>query len=183
MTASLPSRHWIKRLLAGLACVALAAGGVSAQPLSEATVKAGFVFNFAKFTLWPEAKHADDVTLGICALGAHPLDGQLALLQGRQIGKRTLQVRANVPPNEWRDCHVLYVSNAQAARVELVVRTVAGAPVLTVSDAPGFIEAGGMIGLHVEDSRLRFDINKGAAERAGLKLNSQMLKLAGQVLQ
>ena len=55
-------------------------------------------------------------------------------------------------------------------------------PVLTVGDQNGFVQAGGMIGLRVEDSRVRFDVNLAAAQRAGLTLNSQMLKLAGQVL-
>jgi hypothetical protein len=39
-----------------------------------------------------------------------------------------------------------------------------------------------MIGLRLEDSRMRFDVNLGAAQRAGLQLNSQMVNLAGKVL-
>ena len=39
-----------------------------------------------------------------------------------------------------------------------------------------------MIGLRVEDNRVRFDVNLLAAQRAGLTMSSQMLKLAGQVL-
>ena len=53
---------------------------------------------------------------------------------------------------------------------------------LTLGDIPEFAQSGGMIGLKIEDSRVRFDVNLGAAQRAGLTLNSQMLKLAGQVV-
>jgi hypothetical protein len=55
--------------------------------------------------------------------------------------------------------------------------------VLTLGDLPGFVDAGGMIGLRVEASRVRFDVNLSTAQAAGLVLNSQMLKLAGKVLQ
>ena len=53
-----------------------------------------------------------------------------------------------------------------------------GAPVLTVGDGDGFARGGGMIGLFVEDGRMRFAINPNAAQRAGLRLSSQLLKLA-----
>jgi hypothetical protein len=53
-----------------------------------------------------------------------------------------------------------------------------GRPILTVSDADGFAEAGGMIGLFIEDSRVRFAINLGAAESAHLTISSRLLNLA-----
>ena len=40
-----------------------------------------------------------------------------------------------------------------------------------------------MIGLRVEASRVRFDVNLNSAQLSGLVLNSQMLKLAGKVVQ
>ena len=53
---------------------------------------------------------------------------------------------------------------------------------LSVGDATNFVKSGGMIGLSMQDSRVKFDVNLGSAQRAGLQLNSQMLKLAGEVL-
>jgi len=46
---------------------------------------------------------------------------------------------------------------------------------LTVADA------GGMIGLVVNDSRVQFEINVRAAQRANLKLSAQLLKLSQRV--
>jgi hypothetical protein len=66
--------------------------------------------------------------------------------------------------------------------MEYVTRTLGSLPVLTVGDVSEFAQAGGMIGMRIEDNRVRFDVNLAAAQRAGLTLNSQMLKLAGQVL-
>jgi hypothetical protein len=39
-----------------------------------------------------------------------------------------------------------------------------------------------MIGLYIEDNRVKFDVNLVSAQRAGLTLNSQMIKLAGRVI-
>ncbi len=168
-------------LLALIVC--LAVGPSRAQAISEEAVKAGFVFNFVKFTQWTGDREGDGRPLNICTPGALPLDGQLALLHGRMVGSRKLVLRSHVAVSDWRTCQVLYLPHAEAGRTETTLQGLGSAQVLTISDQPGFVQAGGMIGLRVEDNRVRFDVNLLAAQRAGLTLSSQMLKLAGQVLQ
>lgn len=165
-------------LLAGLL---LPAAPVQAQSVSEAAVKAGFVYNFIKFTQWPAAREGSPVR--VCAPASQPLDGQLVRLQGRNVANRAIDVRTGVPPGEWRQCDVLFFGQEDADRTYLLPSRLGAAPVLTLGDLPGFVEAGGMIGLRVEASRVRFDVNLSSAQASGLVLNSQMLKLAGKVLQ
>lgn len=175
------SMRWLAGgLLALTAC--LAVGSVRAQTVSEDAVKAGFVYNFVKFTQWAGEREGENRPLDICTPGALPLDGQFALLQGRLVGSRKIALRAYVAPSDWRTCQVLYLPDAEAGRAESSLRSMGSAPVLTISDQAGFVQAGGMIGLRVDDNRVRFDVNLLAAQRAGLTLSSQMLKLAGQVL-
>jgi hypothetical protein len=175
------SMRWLAGgLLALTAC--LAVGLARGQTVSEDAVKAGFVYNFVKFTQWAGEREGETRPLDICTPGALPLDGQFALLQGRLVGARKIVLRAHVAPADWRSCQVLYLSEVEAGRAEGGLRALGSAPVLTISDQAGFVQAGGMIGLRVEDNRVRFDVNLLAAQRAGLTMSSQMLKLAGQVL-
>ena len=175
------SNRWLAGGLLALICWA---GGepASAQSVSEQSVKAGFIYNFVKFTQWPSAREGDRSPLQVCTPGSQPLDGQFALLQGRTIGSRSIDIRSNAPASEWRNCQVLFLAETDAHRVESVLRSLGSAPVLALGDVPDFAQSGGMIGLKIEDSRVRFDVNLGAAQRAGLTLNSQMLKLAGHVV-
>lgn len=159
---------------------ALASPGAQAQTVSESAVKAGFVYNFIKFTQWPGQREGAPIRL--CAASAQPLDGQLSLLQGRSLGSRVIYVRLATPPAEWRQCDVLFLGEGDADRLHLLSSRMASAPVLTLGDLPGFVDAGGMIGLRVEASRVRFDVNLNSAQLSGLVLNSQMLKLAGKVV-
>ena len=55
-------------------------------------------------------------------------------------------------------------------------------PVLTVSDLPGFAQQGGVIGLVRQGGRLRFEINRGVAQAAGLRLSVDLLSLAMSVV-
>lgn len=49
---------------------------------------------------------------------------------------------------------------------------------LTISDIEGFAERGGVIGFIALENKIHFAINVDAAERMGLKISSQLLRLA-----
>lgn len=166
--------------LSAVLAAALPLGGSLAGAPSEDEVKVAFILNFIKYTTWP-ASSGDDATLRICADHAQALGGRLDALGGRQVSGRTIRVLAPVRPADWRGCQVLYLSRPDAATLADGLRAVAPAPVLTVSDMPDFVDAGGMIGLKLRADRVRFDINQGAARRGGLVLSSQLLKLADEV--
>ena len=59
-----------------------------------------------------------------------------------------------------------------------ILQHVQGRPILTVGDSEGFCEAGGVINLVRKERHVQFQINSDAARRAGLKISSQLLKLA-----
>lgn len=99
------------------------------------------------------------------------------------MGGRALEVVPGAVAAKVRQCDVLFIGEGDADRLDALLRGLGNAPVLTVGDLPGFVQAGGMIGLRIEANRVRFDVNLAAAQRSGLVLNSQMLKLAGKVLQ
>ena len=53
-----------------------------------------------------------------------------------------------------------------------------GSSTLTVGETKGFADLGGVINLVVEENKLRFEINLGAARQTRLKLSSKLLALA-----
>ena len=62
-----------------------------------------------------------------------------------------------------------------------VLQSIESSPILTVSDAPRFLDEGGIVQLKLVDNRVRFAIDATAARRAGLRLSAQLLRLAIQV--
>jgi hypothetical protein len=154
-----------------------------AADLGEYQVKAGFLFNFAKFTEWPaEAFAAHDPRLGLCIIGKDPFGGAvLAALESRAIGSREFHTRRGVTPEDLGGCQVLFIALSEDRNLLAILRAVAKRPILTISDIDGFVEAGGMIGLLTLEDRIQFDVNLAACQQASLKPSSQMLKLARQV--
>jgi hypothetical protein len=153
-----------------------------ADTLSEDRVKAGFIYNFIKYTQWPGLV-GNGNELRVCSPATQPLSGELRQLQGRPAQGQTIAVELGVRPENWKTCHVLFIPQDEARQHAATLEAVARLPLLTVADSPDFIDAGGMIGLKRIAGRIRFDIHLVHARRAGLVLSSQLLKLADQVKQ
>ncbi len=147
---------------------------------SEAAVKAAFIYNFTKYTEWPA--QGDD-TLQLCLLGqADPLLDAVMELQGKQSQGRRIVVRsARAEENALKGCRVLVVGTSEEDHLVDILRYAQKQRTLTVSEIDRFIDAGGMIGLVVNNTNVQFEINARAAELANLKFSAQMMKLAHRV--
>lgn len=170
------------RTLAFLAVLAALWPVPAAAELSEAEVKAGFVYNFAKYTEWPPEARARGGALRVCVSGpANDFASALAQLRTRPpINGRAVEVTRVQRPALVRDCHVLVVCAQDRVGHEWIAAA-EGLPILTVGDAAGFAAAGGAIGLYLDGDKLRFEVNPGVAAGAGLKLSSHLLRLGRPV--
>ncbi|UCD50347.1 MAG: YfiR family protein [Phycisphaerales bacterium] len=80
-----------------------------------------------------------------------------------------------------RQCHVLFIGASEKSHLTTILDPIRTLGMLTVADAPGFLEAGGMINFVIEDKKLRFEINLAATRRAKLQIRSKLLRLARRV--
>ena len=146
----------------------------------EAKVKAGFLLNFARYVEWPAGAFASSnspVVIGV--LGVDNLGRNLDMtVEGKTVEAHPVQVRRARRVAELADCHVLFVCASERERLRGIVGGLEGKPILIVSDMDGFTSEGGMILLKRKLGTMRFEINREAAEKAGLKISSKLLKLA-----
>ncbi len=154
--------------------------GVHGQEVaSDAQVKAAFLVNFAKFLEWPpEAFPGRDAPLTLCATGRGPVGAALSAYERRVVQSRELRVRRSVTPEDLRGCHMLYVGESEERQMLQILRSAAGLPLVTVSDIDGFADAGGTIGLVDAEQRVQFEVNIASAQRANVRVSSQLLRLA-----
>ncbi len=156
----------------------------SEQPNREYLIKAAILYNFAKFTRWPaESFESTDAPLQLCVFGIDPFRDALATIDGKRVGSRNLRTRLITDTTMVDGCHLLFVSASENERLADILAATHGAAVLTVADIPDFSRAGGIITLNIVEDRTRFDVNRLAADRAGLKLSAKLLRLADTVIQ
>jgi hypothetical protein len=177
--------RWMKYLLTALFSGALTIPGQgdTAEPFKrrEDQIKAGYLFNFAKFVEWPPSTPGDALT--ICFVGAEGIRQSLASsLADKRVGTRKVTARALRETEAPEGCNVLYVDAKFSAAVRTNLSSMQQPPpMLTVSDAKDFTRDGGMIALYTENNRLRFIVNVDNALRAGLHISSNLLQLASSV--
>jgi hypothetical protein len=150
---------------------------LSGEPL-EYQVKAAFLLNFTKFIEWPAAAfETPDSPIAICVLGDDPFGSALDQIVAGEVvnGRRVAAQRFNHIPAP-KACKVIFVGTSEKDIARLLPEL--GIGVLTVGEGTSFTRAGGMIAFVIENRRVRFEINRTAAENAGLKLSSKLLTVA-----
>jgi len=170
-----------KRALAGVILAALslapALGHAQSGP-TAADVKAAYLLKFGAFVDWPDGANAATAPMVLCIVGRDPV----ATVIGRQaagakVGARPVVVRRLATVTAQSGCQIAYIGGSSEQPVAEALRAVAAAPVLTVTDSDHG-EASGMIHFAMQQSRVKFHIDSGAATRSGLALSSKLLALA-----
>ncbi len=171
-----------KQRRAGVALLVFLSTGAyaAAEPRSEYEVKAAMLYNFARFVDWPQqalGQPSEPLVLGV--LGPDPFGGILDdTLRGVTVNGRPIVVRRFAGVADLKVCHILFISSSEVKSLPLVAQVFEKSAVLTVSDIDRFATRGGMIGFTLDGNKVRFEINLDAAEKAGLKISSKLLKLA-----
>jgi YfiR/HmsC-like len=160
----------------------LVAPAQTAKP-AEYEVKAAYLYNFGKFVEWPSRGGAAQASsFEICLLGSDPFGPVLrATLSDEKISGKTVSVKRLQSAADAPGCRVLFIGASEEHQLMQVLAALEGSTTLTVSDMPEFLRRGGMIQFVLDGKKVRFEINLATAQRAGLTLSSELLKLAVSV--
>jgi hypothetical protein len=150
----------------------------------EYALKAVCLYNFTQFTRWPEIenlKNSESIVIGV--VGLSPFGGAIEELRTRlkKTRRRNITIVDHGPYREGMDLrgsHLLFISSSEKKKMKTIITSLGDAPVLTVSDAEGFLEAGGMISLVLLNNKVRWEINRAAISSAGLHISARLLQLA-----
>lgn len=179
-----PGRYPLLNLALSCLCLLLPCGwqALPAESLSEAQIKAAYLYNFAKFVEWPAEVLPPGAEMVLCVVGNNVLDGALQALDGRQAGGRSLRVvsrsHADLNPN---GCHLLFIGSSEQSRFVLILKDLRAAPVLTLSDIDDFAEKGGGISLLFRENKVVFEVNLEPIRNARLHVPGQLLNIASTV--
>jgi hypothetical protein len=101
----------------------------------------------------------------------------LGTLDGKVVQGRRLTVKKTERIEELKKCHMVFFSDSGVAGS--ILGNFRGLPILSITDnITNFNRYEGVINITEEEGKIRLQVNLGAALRANLKINSQLLKLA-----
>jgi hypothetical protein len=151
-----------------------------AQALPEYVVKAGFLFNFAKYVEWPaDAFDSADAPITIGIVGTDPFgEGLEKTLKNKTAKGRPFAIQRYPDFSAIQRCHILFVPRTEKDHLQEILKQVESRPVLAVGEEEGFSRAGGTANILIEKEKPRLEVNPDAAEKAKLTIDSKLLKVA-----
>lgn len=170
--------RWCALIVVGL--VWLNGLPASAEELTapEYKVKAAFLYNFTKLITWPTNAFTNSAApLVVGVLGNDPFGDDLdKILAGRSVNGRRLQAARFETVEQVANCQVLFISESERRKLDLILANLQGKPILTVSDLKGG-EPRIMITLVKANDTLELRINLEAATQSGLQFSSRLTRL------
>lgn len=179
----MPFKKYMRRgvlllVVCAAVCVPCTVLAAQAQP-EEYEIKAAFIFNMLQFVEWPAGELASRDTMAVCIYGKNPFETSLDSIEGKKIWGKTLLLRKINQPHQIRHCQIIFISSSEHNALPAVLNITRGISILTIGDSEGFSEQGVIINFFMaENNKVRFEINKEASMRAGLKISSHLLKLS-----
>jgi len=139
--------------------------------------KAAFLFRFIEYIDWE--KNSKSATFNFAVLGHSPITEQILIIaEEEKINKKKIKVAEYETIDEPDSYNLLFVSENSTVPIEDVISKFAGKPVLIVAEKEGYAKKGAHINFFISDNKLKFEINQKAANKAGIKISSQLLRHA-----
>jgi hypothetical protein len=163
-------------VLMGSAAIAAAQSPI----ILAAQLRANSLCNFASFVEWPSSAFPEaNAPILIGVAGDGPLASVMqSMVRGKTVNGRPLAAREVVGRGDLHGLQILFLSRWVGKQTPGLLESVRGASVLTVGEAQGFLDAGGIVRLTFDGSRSEFEIDIQAAERAGIRISSRLLAMA-----
>lgn len=174
-------RYWMTliALVAGVGLPTIMLAASENAPRLEYQVKAGYLFNFLRFTEWPPSALPPGAPYRIGIAGdnaAFTVIGEA--LQGKTLNNRSIEVLALSAGDPVEGCHLIFVPrSATDPDWNFETQPRRGA-VLMVGETENYALRSGMIGFVMRGHNIRFQVNLSAAQQAGLKLSGRLASLA-----
>ena len=166
-------------MLVALICALPGTATAAGEPGPPEAMSAS-VLNLVKFVEWSSAPGlVPGAPIVIGVVGPDPFRGTLEeAVADKVVDGHALLVRHFSDAFNPDRCHVLVIGDLGRSDIVLILKSIAGEPVLTVGDRADFADLGGAVALSVESGHVRIRVNRKTLTASRLKLSAQILRLA-----
>jgi hypothetical protein len=165
----------LKRLLiSGVILPLTLLSGICHADERESALKAGFLYNFARYSDGDWFNHNLTSQYTICTTSQAFADIANRVLQAQDV--QNVPVFAKYISSPEPDCHSLFVS-ADTLDTERFIHSPEFSQTMLIGENKGFIQSGGHINFFIAGGRIRFEVDPQHLEDHGIKLSSKVLRM------
>jgi len=145
---------------------------------TEYEIKAVFLYNFTRYVVWPASPGADAFTVAV--FGDSEIVKPLReIAEKKTVGDLPLVIRCCSRIEDIGSPRILFCANSETAMAASALKAVEGRDVLTVGEAQGLAWARGVaVNFVLQEDSVKFEISEKALAKTGLRIGSQLMKLA-----
>ena len=174
---SLKGIFWVLTLVANISVIT--PSFASSQTASEQTLIVAFLYNFLKFTEWPDGSIKNEINL--CTDKSSAFE-ELKTISARNVQNKPVQIKYITLSESPKECQSLFLSRETSVEsIREWIKLTQNQPILIISNINGFLDMDGMIVLINDGKNLNFAINLEITRNSGIKLNAQLLQIAREV--
>lgn len=145
--------------------------------VSESDVKAAFIERFTRFVEWPEEFTNDTFTIAV--IGKNTFDTSLDdVFADIKVKNRSTKIIYTNDVNDLINANLVFISRTEKKTLNTILSSIGDKPILIISDTKGFCNMGTSINMYLEGANVRYEINKEALGKTGLKVSSLLLASA-----
>jgi len=140
--------------------------------------KAVQIYNFCKMIQWPEEYNSDEIVIAIAG-DSQVLKELSDYTAGKTINSKKIRIEKYAPGTKSL-IHAFYLPDASTSKFNQFKSAFKNKPTLFISDDPDLYSQGAHISFRESDEKIKFVLNKTAAEKAGLKISPELVKFASE---
>ena len=145
----------------------------------ENKLKAVYIINILKFTEFPKESFTNlGDTIVISVLGDEALFGVLNTFNNKNLKDKILKIQEISRLDSIPRSHIVVVGDNAVEKLDKILRQVSSFDVLSVGNGEDFCSMGGLIGLYLENDKLRIMVNLPELRKTKMKIGSQLMQIA-----
>ncbi len=139
-----------------------------------------FFYSFTKYVQWPPSNTGRDFIIAV--LGDSDLTPLLEeMSEIKKAGTDNIVVKKINEGQLNQRANILFVPNHSAESFSKVIAALEGKPVLLITETEGLAGKGSMINFKDVNGKLRFEINIGSIQKAGLKVSQELVRFGEEI--
>ena len=142
--------------------------------------KSLFIYNFTKNIEWPAEYQLGDFVITV--LGNSPIVAELEkIAKLKKVGTQPIVIKKVNDASELGKCNLIYITPSKSSQLSGVISATEKKPIVIIGDGNGLAAEGAGLNFVKVDGKQKFEINSGALQRNGLKVNSYLSTLGIEV--
>lgn len=153
---------------------------MSGDPFPEYEIKAAFLYNFIRYTTWPEeVLGKKDEPIVLLVVGEDRFGSILTTtFEDKKLHDRAIVIRRVETAPEKIEAHLVFACGLDEKQEAALLKACSGRAILLIGDEAGLAKRGACADFYVKDRKVRFEVNTDVIKASKLTVSSQLLKLA-----